>query len=733
MLFARKSLTSQMPRMGLVALLLASAATPALAVEASDEAGGQHIVVTAQHREQSVTEVPISLSVISGSQAAESGVSSTLDLARLVPGLAIGQNSGDGDFPFISLRGVAMRDFADTNESPSAVYVNEFYKANLMGLDSQMFDVSRIEVLRGPQGTLYGRNATGGLIHFIAAAPTEELQGHINATVAERNRVQVDAAISGKIAGNLLGRLSVYRHRYDGYIKNTFPGGEDGNGLNASAIRGQLSNEFSDNLSAELFVQYYKNDNDGGNMFTHIAVTQDPVTGLSTRNPGGLDSFGYGDSKPLETNTNFDAYMRSEQFTAIGKIKLDLGGAELTSITGFEKGKKDAAFDSDSTPGARSTEVHPRAEQFSQELRLAGETGPLTWVTGLYYFDYNVNGYQRRTTSAAVGPRPPVYYDLDSKSWAIFGNVDYALTSTLTATGGVRYTEEDKEYDLNNTDTGPVFNTTTVGDLAKRNDDSTSFTARLSWEPAEGQLYYAGVARSFKAGTFNVGYTSLPTSAISVRPERLTSYEAGAKFATFDNRYSISGAVFHYQYKDSQAYQFDGVSLSSTTFNRDAEITGAEAEFAARPLENLRLRGSVTYLDAKLLDVQLPGLANNGPIVDRMMPLAPKWSWNLTANYRIPNVLGGYVGLQGDIAYKGPQYFDAFNSPSQREEAYTLSNVRISWTDASEALTLAVFAENVTDKRYRSAAFDLAFLGMATEVWGRPRWVGGSVSYRFGR
>jgi iron complex outermembrane receptor protein len=749
MLFAYKpqtSLNSSSPRssafkasslkaccFGLTAILLSSASVPAMAADDADGASGGDIVVTAQRREQSAVEVPISLTVLSGREVAESGAASTLDLARLVPGLSIGQNSGDGDFPFISLRGVAMRDFADTNESPSAVYVNEFYKANLMGLDSQMFDIGRIEVLRGPQGTLYGRNATGGLIHFIAAAPTKEVQAHFSVTVAERNRVQAEAAISGTIAGNLRGRLSVFKHRYDGYIKNNFPGRPDGNALDASAIRGQLANDFSDTLSAELFVQYYKNDNDAGNMFTHIAVRQDPVTGLSTRNPGGVDSFGYGDSKPLETNSNFDTYLKSEQFTAIGKIKLDLGGAELTSITGFEKGKKDAAFDSDSTPGARSTEVHPRAQQFSQELRLAGETGPLNWVTGLYYFDYDIDGYQRRTTSAAAGPRPPVFYDLDSKSWAAFANVDYALTDTITATGGLRYTDEKKTYNLNNTDTGPVFNPTTVGDLARRNDDNISFTSRLSWEPQKGQLFYIGVARAYKAGTFNVGYTSIARDAISVRPEKLTSYEAGAKFATYDNRYSLSGAVFYYDYKDSQAYQFDGVTLSSTTFNRDAEIKGAEAEFSAEPVSGLKFRGSLTYLDAKLLDVQLPGLANNGPTVDRQMPLAPKWSANLTASYRISDVFGGKLGFQGDVSYKGVQYFDAFNSPSQREDSYTLANVRVSWTDASDSLTLAVFADNVTDKRYRTAAFDLAFLGMATEVWGRPRWIGGSMSYRFGQ
>ncbi|MEH3106934.1 MAG: TonB-dependent receptor [Sphingomonas fennica] len=709
---------------------LAAAQAPIGTSEAAD--GGGDIVVTAQRRQQSAAEVPISLSVLTGAQVADSGAASTLDLARLVPGLAIGQNSGDGDFPFISLRGVAMRDFADTNESPSAVYVNDFYKANLMGLDSQMFDLQRIEVLRGPQGTLYGRNATGGLIHFITAAPTEELSGYASALVAERNRYKLEGAVGGALAPGIRARLSVFHHEYDGYIKNRFPGGEDGNALDASAVRGQLAIDLGEAATLDLFAQYYRNDNDAGNMFTHVVVRQDPATGLSTRTPGLLDSFGFGDSAPRETNTNLDTFLKSDQFTGIGKLTWDFGGVTLTSISGYEAGKKDAAFDSDSTPGARATQVNPRAKQFSQETRLAGETGRLNWTAGLFYFYYKIDGSQRRTTSAAVGPRPPVFYDLRTNSYAAFAQGDYELTDTLTATGGLRYTDERKKYDLNNTDTGPVFNVNTVGDLARRKDDNTSFNARLSYEPARGRLFYAGVARAFKAGTFNVGYTSLPRAAISVRPEKLTSYEAGAKFSAADGRSSLSGAVFHYDYKDSQAYQFDGVTLSSTTFNRDARITGAEAEFAAQPMAGLSFRGSLTYLDAELLDVQLPGLANNGPIRDTRMPLAPKWSANLTGTYRF-RALGGTIGLQGDAAYKSSQFFDAFNSPSQREPGYTLYNARISWTDPSDTVTLAVFAENLTDKYYRTAAFDLAFLGFGTEVWGRPRWIGGSVSYNFGK
>ncbi|MBL8551276.1 MAG: TonB-dependent receptor [Hyphomonadaceae bacterium] len=718
---------------GLTVFVAASAAASLAAAQEPRTATAEEILVTAQKREQRAFDVPISLSVISGQQALESGVSSTLDLARLTPGLSIGQNSGEGDFPFISLRGVAMRDFADTNESPSAVYINEFYKANLMGLDSQMFDIQRVEVLRGPQGTLYGRNATGGLIHFIAAAPTDYLSGYVSAMAGERSRYKFEAAVGGPIAGALSGRLSVYHHEFDGYIKNTFPGGQDGNALNASAVRGQLQYDFSDDARASLLLQYYRNDNDAGNMFTHIAVTQNPVTGLSTRNPGGLDAFGFGDSAPMETNSNRDIFLLSEQFTAIGKIELSLGAVDLVSITGYESGFKDATFDSDSTPGPRGTEVHPDAEQFSQEVRLSGQAGAATWVAGVYYFDYGVDGFQRRITSAAVGPRAPVFYDLQSESWAVFANVDFALSDTLTATGGLRYTDEEKEYSLRNTDTGPIFTPATVGDLARRDDANTSFTARLSWEPTPQQLFYAGVARSYKAGTFNVGYTPIPTAAISVKPEELTSYEIGAKLSSADNRLSVSGAIFYYDYKDSQAFQFDGQTLSSTTFNRDAEITGLEVELVARPVDGLSFTGSLTYLDATLLDVQLPGLANNGPIVDTEMPLAPEWSANLTGRYNWAAPWGGTFGLQGDVSYKGEQYFDAFNSPSQLEGAYTLTNVRASWTDETDSLTLAVFAENVADVEYRTAAFDLAFLGLATEVWGKPRWVGVSLSYNFGQ
>jgi iron complex outermembrane recepter protein len=709
-------------------LIAAMAGWPAPAWAAPAPAS-EEIIVTAQKRAQALLDVPISMSALSAAQLTEAGVASTLDLARLSPGLAIGQNSGEGDFPFISLRGVAMRDFADTNESPSAVYLNGFYKANLMGLDSQAFDLARVEVLRGPQGTLYGRNATGGLIHFITQKPSRDVDGVAALTLGDRNRVRAEVAISGPLSKALSGRLSLLHHAFDGHAENAFPGGKDGNGLNASAVRGQLQFDPSATFSANLMLQYYRNDSDG-NLFTHVAVRQDPLTGLSTRNRGGADAFGFGDSAPLQSNSNRAIFLTSEQLTAIATLAWDVQGMTFTAISGYESGFKDALFDSDATPGPRGTEVHPDATQVSQEARLSGRNGAVSWLAGLYLFRYEVDGWQRRQTSAA-GPRPIVFYDIGSDSVAGFANLDMAITARLTATLGLRHTRETKDYSLANTDTGPVFNRATVGDRAQRADDATDFTARLSWKPTPDTLLYGGVARAHKAGTFNVGYTAIPIAAIPVRPEQLTSYEIGAKGDFADGGLRVSAAAFFYDYKDSQAFQFDGQTLSSTTFNRDAEISGAEVEISARPFDGLELIGSVTHLNAVLRDVQLPGLANNGPVRDTRMPLAPEWSANLSARYARPGPFGGRVTLYGDVSYKSDQFFDAFNSPSQFEKAYATSNLRAAWRNRAQDVTLALFAENVTNTAYRTAAFDLAFLGFATEVWARPRRIGASLTYKF--
>lgn len=693
----------------------------------------QEILVTAQKREQSLQDVPISLSAFTGQQARDLGIDSTLDLALYTPGLTMGQNSGDGDFPFISIRGVSQRDFSDVNESPSAVYVDEFYKANLIGLDQQIFDIERVEVLRGPQGTLYGRNATGGLIHYITAKPGDEVNGYGNLTYGEYDKVRFEGAVGVPLSDEVGVRLSVLHHEYDGWVDNTVPGADDGNALEATSVRGQVWYQADDSLRIGLIVQHSENDNDAGNMFQHVSADDPPPTFLSIPNPGQPGFGGYIEetpNDPRDTHSNRDIFLETVQTTAIGRVEWTVGELEFVSVTGFEATSKDASFDSDGTPFERGTEVHPDGEQFSQEFRLSGSSDQMEWLLGVFYIDYDIDGSQSRCSPGSCATnRLPVLYQLTTESYALFGNLDYAFTDNWSLTLGLRYSNEEKEYNLNNLDTGLVFNTSTVGGLAEIDEDDVDFNARLNWQPDENLLLYGGVSRAHKAGLFNLGFTAgagaIP--GIPVDSETLTAYEFGFKSDFMDGGARLNGALFYYDYEDSQAFQFDGTTLSAQAFNSDAEVTGAELELAFSPLEGFDLLTNVAYTDAELQDVTLFGLQ----VVDTEMPLTPEWQWNLIARYRWSAPWGGYLALQGDVSWFDDQYFDSFNSPSHFEESYAVTNARVSWYSENESWEVTVFGENITDEEYRTFSFDLAFLGFSTDVYGKPSWYGVTVGYSF--
>ena len=324
---------------------------------------------------------------------------------------------------------------------------------------------------------------------------------------------------------------------------------------------------------------------------------------------------------------------------------------------------------------------------------------------------------------------PPVLYELTTESWALFANADYTLTEALSLTLGLRYTQEDKEYDLNNQATGLVFSTATVGDLALLDEDNVDFNVRLNWASSEDVLIYGGVSRGHKAGLFNLGFTAGESAipGIPVDGETLTAYEIGFKtdFAPANARFN--GAVFYYDYKDSQAFQFDGTTLSSQAFNSDAEVTGLELELGFTPMEGLDILANATYMDAELKDVTLFGLQQ----VDTEMPLTPELQATLIARYQWAAPWGGQLALQGDVSWVDEQYFDSFNSPSHFEDSYSIMNARLTWLSEDEKWRVAVFGENITDEEYRTFSFDLAFLGFSTDVYAKPSWYGMTVGYSF--
>ena len=722
-----------------LALAMMVAAAPSL-VLAQDSLFLEEVTVTAQKRAETVQELPISVTAFSGDTMKALGFTTSTQLAAQTPGLQTGSVNGEGNIPVISIRGVGMLDFAEHNESPSAIYVDEFYKANLSGLDFALFDLERAEVLRGPQGTLFGRNATGGLVHYITAKPTQDAEGYVDVTAAEYGKIAVEGAISGGLTDTVAGRLSLTRVQTDGYYKQLNPALEDGNQTDLLAVRGQLAFEPSEDLSMLLSVTSGNNKNDGGNPYHALSTTFDS-DGLSIPAPGVVDP-----TDKREVNTDVPLSLETSVTTSTFRIEYDLSDSvQLVSLTGYEHMQKDFVNDVDALPYPIFKTVYDaEGKEFTQELRLSGDNETSRWVTGLFYMDYQNQGVQNGKMGAFVPAYgafggatdadgyQPLYdttWDMHTKSWAVFGQYEQDFTERLTGVLGARYGSEDKEFDalweIGEVDAWATeFNPSTVGDLAKFDKSNLSYNARLNFQVNDDLLTYVGTSRAYKAGTFNMGFEALPTEQIPVDQEELTSYELGFKSTMSDGKVRLNGAAFYYQYNDHQAFYFTGAS--SVLFNNDAEIKGAELELQASPWDGWDFVLGASLLDTTLLDLADPG----GTVKDREMSMAPEFSGNALVRYSF-SAFGGTMALQADGTYNGQQFFDAYNSPSLKEGAYAMGNVRASWMSADDHWTVTAFVENVTDAEYRNYAFDLTgLLGVNQEVWSKPRWAGLTVGYK---
>ena len=732
-------------RLAVAVAVVAATAMPGLA-QAQGSGLLEEVTVTAQKREESVQDLPISVTAFSGDAMKSLGFTNSVQLAAQTPGLQTAPTNGEGNIPIVSLRGVGLLDYSEHNESPSAIYVDEFYKANLSGLDFQLFDLERVEVLRGPQGTLFGRNATGGLIQYITVKPSQETEGYAEVTGAEYGKVITEGAIGGGLTDTIAGRLSAIYSKHDGYNDQKFPGLEDGNQLDMWGARGQLAFDPTDDLSISASVSQGHNKNDGGNPNHRLNTAPDPTSGLAVAQPD--DSFPASiPNDKRAVNTDIQSTLETDDLMALFRIEYALNdNIQLVALSGYENINKTFTNDVDSSPlTIFATDYDAKGEEFSQEIRLSGEYDKSRWVAGVYYMDYQNDGVQ----NAEAGPDAtgaPVYipfqdvtYDMHTKAWAVFGQYEYDFTDRLTGVVGLRYGSEDKNYDaiytsqVGDTSADLAFTKANYGDLTKFDKDNTSYNVRLNYHVTEDLLTYVGTARAYKAGTFNLGFFPLAdVSQIPVDQEELTSYEVGFKATFADGLARLNGAAFYYDYQDYQAFVFDSNTLSNFLFNNDAEIYGGELELQASPWEGWDFVLGLSYLDTTLKDVQEPGGdGTGGAIKDRDMVMAPELSANALVRYGF-SAFGGSAALQVDGTYNDDQYFDAFNSPALKEGSYMVGNVRASWTSADDSWTTTVFVENVTDEEYRLNAFDLTgLLGMVQEPWSRPRWAGVTVGYRF--
>ena len=713
----------------------------------------EEVIVTAQKREQNMQDVGISISAFSGEQLTELGITDSTDLVAITPGLQHVQ-ANSGVTSSFSIRGLSQSDFGASQEAPVALYVDEVYFSSQTGAQFLLFDVERAEVLRGPQGTLFGRNATGGLVHFISRKPSQETQGYADLTYGSENQIHFQGAVGGGLSESLSARASFSLNVHDELVEN-LTGEEDLWDADEQSGRLQLLFQPSDGTDMLLKARIARRNNTG-KPWDHVSAAPTGFAGGGEFTSGQPDAFGFmePDDDPFTVSLDDGTSFNETDFWGIsGTLNQDLGGALLTSITDYHRTEAFFGEDSDIQPGELyNFHADYDTKQFSQELRLNGEAEALRWVAGVYYLNIKGDFLQRGyITDLGFGvENQDTVYTVKTDSWSLFGQVEYDLTEQLTLTGGIRYINEEKKQDYFSAffdvvgGTKVAFGASGSPDLltfdGKYSDDLYSAKVELGWTPQEDLLIYVSYNRGAKGGGLNAPLDPSGSSdfidpaTLDPAPtaeqtfvygdEVLHAFEAGFKSTLADGAARLNASAFYYDYNDFQAFNLLG--LTSYIQNRDAELYGFDAELFASPAEGLDLGFGVSYLSQDVWDVSLGGFT-----VDRKIPYAPKWNLTGLVRYEWP-AFGGSMAVQGDFSYVGDHFLGLNNSQVVLEEGYALGNARLSWASADDRWGLAFFVKNIGDKLYRPVAFDLAsFFGSVEQQFGYPRWYGGTLSYRF--
>ncbi|PCI47902.1 MAG: TonB-dependent receptor [Alphaproteobacteria bacterium] len=707
----------------------------------------EEIIITAQKRDQNLQDVPISVTAFSGAAMKALNLVNSVDIAGQTPGLNIGTPVGEGNNASITLRGVGLNDFNDNNEAPVAVYIDEVYQGALAGQTFQLFDMERVEVLRGPQGTLYGRNSTGGLVHFVTRKPSEETELYGDITYGSNNQVKFEGAVGGALGEKVQGRLSFATNHYDGYVKNR--AGPDHNEAENYALRAQLNFDMTDKLSALVSVNWAKSD-------VISPAYQHQATGLDAggvpcdpSTEAGLagcatDFFGYADND----GDNFagaydtDGFLKLKTYGGSLKLSAEISeGIDLVSISAFGKVEKDHQEDTDMSP-VGFFKVSPifrtRTKQFTQEVRLSGGSDNMKWVTGAYYFYQNVDAEQ----DLIFGDFAPGFF-LDTKvdqitnSLGFFAQTEYDVSDQLTFVLGGRWTKDKKDYHYTQVDKlggvagvppGTVlldFSEDSFGDLAKIDTGVFSGKAGLNWTPNEDTLVFVSVSRGFKSGGFNSGFSSAGPDEIKYDEEKITSYEIGLKASFADNRLRFNATAFYYDYKDLQALTFKGTS-SFITNASDATIKGFELELQGNPLDGLDINFGMSILDTNADGIAIPdGAGGIEVLADRKLVLAPEFSANGLIRYGFEIGNGGELSAQVDFNYQGEHFFDIKNQFVSQEDGYWVWNARLAYQLPDNNMELSVFVKNFTKSNYKVYTFDFTGdFGFNQQFYGPPRWFG---------
>lgn len=731
----------------------------------------EEVVITAQKREQNLQDVGISVTAMSGDQMSALGLDNTQEITQQVPGLQI-QTFTPGLLVF-NLRGISQNNFLDNMEAPVAAYFDDVYVGSMNAIGGQIFDMKRTEVLRGPQGTLFGRNATGGLVHFITNKANDDvLNGYVRAEVAEFNSQNLEGAVGGALSDSVRYRVAGRWEQSDGYFEpgpNTAEGialsdefftgffgfpyetpeggdGSDANGADAYAIRGNLQIDASDNTTIDLTASYSEVDDAPYGQYVSYLVGLDenglglgvdadnPLTGDPLKHSGDDFSFAGSDTGTDRELTSLTAHITSELSN----------GMEFTSITNWLDMDKSHRENVGGAAYEFFFVTEADYEQWSQEFRLSGEGDRFRWQVGAYYLNMELDSLSSTGGPLLLtlpGGRTDNFTEMESTNWSVFGQLEYDINESFTIIAGYRWSQDDKDikfqsiattgnldpFDFSLIPDGTVLfdlEAASVGEFSSLPEiDYGDYAARLqlNWLASDDALVFLSYNRGIKGGNWSTG-SGVAVDDIKHDEETLHAYELGVKTTFLDGLARLNATAFYYDYEDYQAFSLIGFVPQIN--NTDATNQGGEIELTLLPNEHWDIMLGLSFLDSEIDSAPTPF----GVVENAELPQAPGYSFNYLARYNW-DAMGGNVAVQVDGVYNDDQFIESHNAESSLQEAYGVVNASIAYTSGDESWNVRGWVKNLNDEDY--AIYSLDIVGVIIRQYGPPRAYGLTASFNF--
>ena len=768
-----------------VSLSMSAAANAQSSADATDEneaetrtgqlgALSNSIVVTARKREESAQDAPLAISAFSGESLEVRGATSIADVGNITPNVNYQNNpvaGGSSSVATVYIRGIGQRDFLGTIDNGVGFYIDDVIVARTVGAIVDLVDVERVEVLRGPQGTLFGRNNVGGAISIHSRAPDDRLGGYVEGQYGTDNLFKIKGRVDLPISDNVRTAISGLYHRQDGYVER--PAGGDLGNKETYALRGAMQIDAGDSVTVDLSVDWSKDD-DNGPAFTLLDA--------GTLAPGGFPGFynnvlnpddcaypaGITSTNPTCYNAQWESstqnfgtaptFSKAETFSAIGKITFDISNdVRLRSITGYRELQSQFARDADASP---NTLVHFfddfETEQFSQEFQLNAKLfdGSVDWVSGLYYFKEsgsNLNLLEFAIAQFQSGA------DFETESKAVYSQATIHLTDRLDLTLGGRWTDEDKTFDPDQI-VGPNFigipYVDAAGDCVLQNEpdnvangtpglivsvpaaacpvrllpagensrQTQDFTpmVNLSYQATPDLLVYGTYSEGFRSGGFvQRVFPPLPVVP-DFGPEFVSSFEAGAKFSDGSVLFNI--AAFYTDYTDIQVRTERPGFVGELEDNiGDAELYGFELETRFEPVESIFLEFSAGYTHAEYTAIRVEAPLASTVTLDDSFDHVPEWSLGgaVSKEFLFDDYSSLVVRLDG--SYKTEYANDPDNSALIFTPDVFLANATVRWTSSDEGLVLGAGVKNLTNEKYLMSGYLNEAIGHAEAIYNRGR------------